>query len=57
MGPALRMNAALFRREVNRGQALQQSLNRYLYVLMSQLAQLHPFPCSGGAPGPLAVDD
>jgi CRP-like cAMP-binding protein len=38
-GPALRMTAALFRRELNRGQALQQGLNRYLYVLMSQLAQ------------------
>jgi CRP-like cAMP-binding protein len=38
-GPAQRMTAALFRRELNRGQALRQNLNRYLYVLMSQLAQ------------------
>ena len=38
-GPALRLTAASFRREYHRSPALQRELNRYLYVLMSQLAQ------------------
>ncbi len=38
-GPALRMNAALFRRELGLSPALQRVLKRYLYVVMGQLAQ------------------
>jgi CRP-like cAMP-binding protein len=38
-GPALRMNAKRFRRELEDTPALQQGLNRYLYVLLTQLAQ------------------
>jgi CRP-like cAMP-binding protein len=38
-GPALRMKTKLFRRELEHSPALQQGLNRYLYVLISQLAQ------------------
>ena len=38
-GPALRMNAKRFRREFEDTPALQRELNRYLYVLISQLAQ------------------
>ena len=38
-GPALRMEAATFQRELQRSQALQQSLKRYMYVVMRQLAQ------------------
>ena len=37
-GPALRMTAALFRRELGHGTALQRGLNRYLHVWISQLA-------------------
>jgi CRP-like cAMP-binding protein len=37
-GPALRMTAPLFRRELERNVALQQELKHYLYVSMSQLA-------------------
>jgi len=38
-GSALRMDAALFRRELGRGLALRRGLNRYLYALMVQFAQ------------------
>lgn len=38
-GPAWRMTAALFSKEFERSGALQRDLKRYLYVLMSQLAQ------------------
>ena len=38
-GPALRINAERFHRELEDIPALQQGLNRYLYVLTSQLAQ------------------
>jgi CRP-like cAMP-binding protein len=38
-GPALRMNATRFRRQLASSLALRQGLNRYVYVLISQLAQ------------------
>ncbi len=38
-GPALRMDTAVFHRELGRGPALQQVLKRYLYVVLGQLAQ------------------
>ena len=37
-GTARRVSASAFRREVARSAALQRNLNRYLYVLMAQLA-------------------
>jgi len=37
-GTAQRVQAAPFRRELARSRALQRTLNRYLYVLMAQLA-------------------
>lgn len=38
-GQALRMNATRFRRQLASSRALRQGLNRYTYVLISQLAQ------------------
>jgi CRP-like cAMP-binding protein len=38
-GIALRMKAAVFRREIKRNPALQRELNHYLYVFMAQVAQ------------------
>lgn len=38
-GTALRISAPAFRRELRDSPSLQQGLNRYLYVLMAQLAQ------------------
>ena len=38
-GPALRIGAAPFRRELEQSLALQRGLQRYLYVVIGQLAQ------------------
>ena len=38
-GPALRMSAALFRGELEHSRPFREVLNRYLYVLLAQLAQ------------------
>jgi len=38
-GPALRVKAAPFRRELDQNPALQPALKRYLFVMMRQLAQ------------------
>lgn len=38
-GPALRIGAAAFRHELERSPALEKELQRYLYVVMDQLAQ------------------
>ncbi|MCW8875414.1 MAG: Crp/Fnr family transcriptional regulator [Gammaproteobacteria bacterium] len=38
-GQALRMDIASFLREFRSGRALQQELNRYLYVILTQFAQ------------------
>ena len=38
-GPALRMNTAPFRRELDHSVALQRALKRYVNVMMSQIAQ------------------
>jgi CRP-like cAMP-binding protein len=38
-GPALRMTAATFRRELDESPPFQQQLNRYLYVFTAQLAR------------------
>lgn len=38
-GPALRMSAALFRRELGRSGALQREIDRYVVVRLTQLAQ------------------
>ena len=39
-GAALRMDAAQFSRELERSAVLEEQIKRYLYVLMSQLAQM-----------------
>jgi CRP-like cAMP-binding protein len=39
-GPALRMDVATFRRQLEQSPALERLLKRYLYVMMGQLAQM-----------------
>ena len=39
-GPALRMDAATFRRQLEQSPALERLLKRYLYVTLGQLAQM-----------------
>jgi len=41
-GPALRIDAAQFARELKRSPALKKRLNLYLYVLLTQVAQMAP---------------
>jgi len=41
-GPALRLDAAQFARELKRSAALRKKLNLYLYVFMTQLSQMAP---------------
>jgi len=38
-GPALRMGAARFHREVGRSPLLRRAINRYIYALMGQISQ------------------
>lgn len=62
-GPALRITAPSFLRELEQSSVLQRELKRYLYVTICDddpacaNGHLHPLPCGGGAPRPLAVDD
>jgi len=58
-GPALRMTAPSFLRELKQNPALQQELSRYLYVSISQLAQTAACTASmwWKRASPLAVDD
>ena len=41
-GPALRIDAAQFARELKRSPALRKKLHLYLYVVLTQLAQMAP---------------
>ena len=44
-GSALRMPAAIFRGELERSQVLRRNLDRYIYVLLAQLAQTAACTC------------